>query len=526
MAMDNLKFTEFGLSAPTLKAIVDLGFEEASHIQSAAIPEILKGRDVIAQAQTGTGKTAAFLIPVIEKIDKKKKALQVIILCPTRELVIQATEECRKLLKYNDGILVAPVYGGQEMYRQLQALKYNPAIIIGTPGRFMDHLRRGSIRPQTVKIVVLDEADEMLDMGFREDLDVILHDVPAERQTIMFTATASKDILQLMKNHQHDPLHIDVTSQKMSTPKIEQFYYELSESAKTEALARLVDINALKLTLVFCNTKIKVADVVENLKSRGYRAEGLHGDLFQRQRDKVMADFHSGKVEILVATDVAGRGIDVRNIDAVFNYDFPRDDEDFVHRIGRTARAGKSGRAFTFLVGREIYHLRRIERINNMEIKRGLVPSVDDFNEVWLTNQREKIVDELKKGDLEKYLNWTEQIIGDEYSALEMAAVLLKLNFTAKNKKINTGVSFNAPERAGRSDYVGRPVRGNRPGRSERSRSNSRGSRSYNAGSSAPARGRSRFPNWAETFGDGEGEVKSKFRPAPRRSGVTLRKRK
>lgn len=456
--MPSSKFSEMNLSAAIVKAVADMGFEEASQIQAAAIPEVIAGKDVIAQAQTGTGKTAAFAIPIIEKINKRKKELQAVVLCPTRELVVQVSEEFRKLLKYQEGINVTPVYGGQEISRQLQALYHQPAIIVGTPGRFMDHLRRGSIRMNTVQIVVLDEADEMLDMGFREDIEFILKDSPEDRQTVMFSATVPVEIKTLMKKYQKDAVLIDVSSNKISAPKIEQEYFEVAEHAKPEAIARIIDINSIKLAVVFCNTRSRVDNVVSNLQGRGYLAAGLHGDMSQKQRDKVMGDFRSGRAEILVATDVAGRGIDVSNIDAVFNYDFPRDDEDYVHRIGRTGRAGKSGRAFSFIVGKEAYHLKRIERTNNMIIKRGTVPTLEDFDKMLAKSQLEDITNELAAGNLQKYVALAESIMGETYTAIDVAGALLKMAFDSKKKGFDDKISMDAPR------YEDRPARPSRFG--------------------------------------------------------------
>jgi ATP-dependent RNA helicase DeaD len=331
--MTKLRFEELSLSEEILNSIKDMGFEEASPIQSEAIPLIMNGKDIIGQAQTGTGKTAAFAIPVIEKLNPESKEIQAIILCPTRELVIQVSEEFRKLMKYKENLYVIPVYGGQQIERQLSSLRKGAQVIIGTPGRMMDHMRRGSIKLNSVKAVVLDEADEMLDMGFREDIEVILSDTPDERQTVMFSATMAKDIIELTKKFLNDPVIVNVTHKKMSTPQIQQTYFEVQDKNKPEVLARLIDLHNIKLALVFCNTKSQVDQLVEILKTRGYFADALHGDMSQNQRDRVMNGFRNGSVEILVATDVAGRGIDVNDVEAVFNYDLPRDDEDYVHSL-------------------------------------------------------------------------------------------------------------------------------------------------------------------------------------------------
>jgi ATP-dependent RNA helicase DeaD len=440
--LKKLKFEELNLSEFVMKAIADMGFEEASPIQSESIPLLIEGKDIIGQAQTGTGKTVAFIIPTIENIDINLRKLQAIVLCPTRELVIQVAEEFRKLMKYRQELNVVAVYGGQEIERQLKVLKQNPQIVIGTPGRTMDHIERGSIKMDSVKIVILDEADEMLDMGFRDDIEVILKDTPSNRQTIMFSATMSKEIMQLTKNYQKNPVVIDVTHHKINAPKIDQIYYEMPEKAKPEALARLIDLYNIKLALVFCNTKRQVDDLVELLKVRGYLAEALHGGLSQKQRDKVMGGFKSGSVEILVATDVAGRGIDVNNVEAVFNYDLPRDDEDYVHRIGRTGRAGKSGTAFTFITGRQIYNLKRIEKLNNIKIKRMEVPTIDDLEETRINSYKEKIKTILDMGHLTKYINYIDNLMGDDYASIDIAAALLKLMMTKENTSFDNTVKF------------------------------------------------------------------------------------
>ncbi|OGM05703.1 MAG: hypothetical protein A2008_12620 [Candidatus Wallbacteria bacterium GWC2_49_35] len=425
--MNKLKFTELNISEKIQRAAADMGFEEASPIQAETIPILLAGRDLIGQAQTGTGKTAAFAIPILEKIDHETKELQALVLCPTRELVIQVTEEFRRLTKYFFNLAIVPVYGGQEIDRQIDALKRKPQIVVGTPGRLMDHMRRATIKLDKLRFVVLDEADEMLDMGFREDMETILKDTPAERQTIMFSATMPEDIAQLTKKFQKNPARIDVSCHKMNAPKIEQFYYELLEKSKPEALARLIDFYGVKLALVFCNTKMRVDELVEVLKTRGYLAEALHGDLNQRMRDKVMSGFRSGLIEILVATDVAGRGIDVNDVEAVFNYDLPRDDEDYVHRIGRTARAGKSGKAFTFVTSRQLSNLKRIERDFDLKVSCRRVPSLSDLDETRLKFYSEKIKEILAQGGLTKYVRIVENLIEEDYTTLDIAAALLRM---------------------------------------------------------------------------------------------------
>ncbi|MBP9192871.1 MAG: DEAD/DEAH box helicase, partial [Ignavibacteria bacterium] len=307
--MYTLKFEELNLSKDILHAITDMGFEEATPIQSQAIPVILSGKDVIGQAQTGTGKTASFGIPIIETIDFSSKKVQAIVLCPTRELAIQVSEELSELLKYKKNARIVPIYGGQPIDRQIRTINSGVQIVIGTPGRVIDHINRATLKLKEIKMVVLDEADEMLDMGFRDDIEMILKQVPEERQTILFSATMPKQILDLSKKYLTDPEHIKVVHKEVTVPNVNQYYIELKPSMKLEVLTRLIDIHNPKLSLVFSNRKRSVDDLVSHLQARGYSAEGLHGDMKQTMRDRVMAKFRSGKLEVLVATDVAARGI-------------------------------------------------------------------------------------------------------------------------------------------------------------------------------------------------------------------------
>ena len=341
-----MKFEELEIDSRIIRAITDMGFEEATPIQAKAIPMVLSGADVIGQAQTGTGKTAAFGIPMLERVNPKDKHLQALVLCPTRELAIQVADEIRRLAKYMHGIKVLPIYGGQDIVKQIRSLKSGVQIVIGTPGRVMDHMRRKTVKFDHVEMVTLDEADEMLNMGFREDIETILEKVPKERQTVLFSATMPKPILEITGKYQEDAQMIKVVRKELTVHNIEQYYFEVSPKSKEEVLSRLLDIYNPTLSIIFCNTKRQVDELVSNLKGRGYFAEGLHGDMKQQQRDRVMNSFRNGRTDILVATDVAARGIDVDDVDIVFNYDLPQDEEYYVHRIGRTGRAGKSGLAF------------------------------------------------------------------------------------------------------------------------------------------------------------------------------------
>lgn len=425
--MAGSSFSDLNLSKEIQMAVEDMGFEETTTIQAQSIPYMLEGRDVIGQAPTGTGKTAAFGITVLERIDSKSKGLQAVILCPTRELAIQVAGELKKISKYKTGIEILPIYGGQPIDRQIKALKKGVQIITGTPGRVMDHLDRRTLKMDGVKIIILDEADEMLDMGFREDIETIMKKIPEQRQTIFFSATMPKAILDLTKKYQKNPQFVKLVHKEVTVPNVEQFYFEVKQQAKTEALARLIDYYNLKLSLVFCNTKRRVDELVEDLKIRGYLADGLHGGMQQNQRDIVMSRFRKRDIEVLVATDVAARGIDVGDLEAVFNYDIPTDDEYYVHRIGRTARAGKAGLAFTFVIGKEVYRIRQIQQFTKAKIIAQRVPSISDIEETRTNILLENVKDVVDAGHLGEYSNLVEKLIQEEYTSLDVAAALLKM---------------------------------------------------------------------------------------------------
>lgn len=423
-----MKFEELNIDERILRAIEDMGFEETSPIQTQAIPAVCEGIDVVGQAQTGTGKTAAYTIPMLMKINPQIKKPQAIVLCPTRELAVQVAEEIRKLAKYMSDIKVLPVYGGQEIVRQIKSLKTGVQIIVGTPGRVMDHMRRKTVKFDNINMVILDEADEMLDMGFREDMETILTDTPQDRQTVMFSATMPKAIMDIARNFQKDSKVIKVVRKELTVSNIEQFYYEVRPKNKTEVLCRLIDIYNPRLSVVFCNTKRQVDELISELKGRGYFADGIHGDMKQQQRDRVMDDFRSGKVDILIATDVAARGIDVDDVDMVFNYDIPQDEEYYVHRIGRTGRAGRSGMALSFISGKEVYKLKDIERYCKTKILAKPVPSLDDVKNTKVDNMFEKIKQTIEDGGLTDMVNLVEEHVNqEEYTSMDMAAALLKM---------------------------------------------------------------------------------------------------
>ncbi|MGN0399757.1 MAG: DEAD/DEAH box helicase [Blautia sp.] len=426
--METIRFEDLGLYPEIERAVRFMGFEEASPIQTKAIPAMISGRDIIGQAQTGTGKTAAFGIPLLQKISPKNKKLQAIVLCPTRELAIQVADEIRNLAKYMHGIKILPIYGGQDIVKQIRSLKNGTQIIIGTPGRVMDHMRRKTVKMDEVHTVVLDEADEMLNMGFRDDIETILKGVPQERQTVLFSATMPKPILDITKQYQNHAELIKVTKRELTVPNIEQYYYEVKPKNKEEVLSRLLDIYSPSRSVVFCNTKKQVDLLTASLIGRGYFAAGLHGDLKQAQRDRVMQSFRKGTTDILVATDVAARGIDVDDIEAVFNYDLPQDDEYYVHRIGRTGRAGRGGRSFTFVSGKEMYKLKEIQRYCKTKIYAQKVPSLNDVANTKMENILEKADSVIERENLSLMLDAIEEKVNaSEYTTMDMAAALLKM---------------------------------------------------------------------------------------------------
>ncbi len=438
--MENLIFANLNLSKEVQKAIGEMGFEEATPIQSLSIPHIFEGKDIIGQARTGTGKTCAFGIPAIEMLDMDIKNVQVLILCPTRELAIQVAEELKLVSKHKRGVMLLPIYGGQSIDRQIMALKKHPQIIIGTPGRVMDHMRRRTLKLNDLKMIILDEADEMLNMGFREDIDTILQDIPEQRQTLLFSATMAPEILEITRKYQKDPIHVQAVHKELTVPLIDQYYIEVRESSKLELLSRLIDANNIRLGLIFCNTKRKVDELTTSLQNRGYSVEALHGDMKQTERDRVMNKFRKGMIELLVATDVAARGIDVNNIEAVFNYDIPNDEEYYVHRIGRTGRAGKAGVSYSFVFGREIYKLKDIMRYTKSEITRVLPPSVADITDRKMDDAVEKIKAVISDGAYSKYNTYIERIMEESndmefddkekyITTLDIAAALFKLAF-------------------------------------------------------------------------------------------------
>lgn len=451
------RFEEMPLSKEILKAVEDMGFEEATPIQELAIPALLEGHDIIGQAQTGTGKTAAFGIPLLERVNPKEKKAQGLVLCPTRELAIQVAEEITSLAARKKGVFVLPVYGGQAIDRQFRALAKGVQVVVGTPGRIMDHMDRGTLDLSSVRFAVLDEADEMLDMGFREDMETILADTSEECQKAMFSATMPPAIKDLAERFLREPKMLRITQKRLTVPTTEQLWFEVKQFQKLDALCRVLDTWNPNRAIVFCSTKHGTDDLVSNLLSRGYQADALHGNLSQAQRDRVMARFRTGALDILVATDVAARGLDVDDVDAVINYDIPNGAETYVHRIGRTGRAGKTGRAFTFVTPRESYAMRDIMRRTKAQITQTRLPSRFEVANIKTAQLLEEVRDNMRENNLAHYTLLVEKFLEADDTSMEMAAALLKMLM----KRDFGGVEFEKPEQE-RGD-------GNRGDRSDRS---------------------------------------------------------
>lgn len=416
-------FEKLGLSQPVLKAISQMGFEAATPIQEQAIPLAMAGRDIIGQSQTGTGKTAAFGIPLIEKIDRETEKVKGLVVAPTRELAVQVAEELNTIGQVK-GIRALPIYGGQDINRQIRSLKNRPQIIVGTPGRLIDHMRRKTIRLESVSMVILDEADEMLNMGFIDDIKTILQDVPHERQTMLFSATMPRPIQDLARRFMKNPQLVQVKAKEATVSNTEQFFLEVQEKRKFDVLCRVLDMQSPKLAIVFGRTKKRVDELSEALNRRGYSAKGIHGDLNQAKRDSVMESFKRGNTEILVATDVAARGLDIDDISHIYNYDIPQDPEGYVHRIGRTGRLGKAGVAITFVTPREMGQLRLIEQMIKRKIVRQEVPTVNEAVKELQQETVERLMRVAEEGAIHQYKKLAETLLQENDSVTLLSAAL------------------------------------------------------------------------------------------------------
>ncbi len=462
------KFQELNISDVIIRALNDMGFEEPTPIQAESIPEAMSGKDMIGQAQTGTGKTAAYGIPVLEKIlaAEPTREIQTVVLSPTRELAMQVAEEINHLAQHTN-IQALPIYGGQDIERQLRRLRKCPQIIVATPGRLMDHMNRGTIKLDHITTVVLDEADEMLNMGFIDDINTILAATPENRQTLLFSATMPKPIQELAEKFLHEPSIIRMKSKEVTIDLIEQSYIEVPDRQKFDVLCRLLDLQDPDLAIIFVRTKRRVDEVAEALKKRGFSSEGIHGDLTQAKRDSVIRQFREKTIDILVATDVAARGLDISGVTHVYNYDLPQDPESYVHRVGRTGRAGQSGEATTFVIPREMEHLRAIERLIKRRIARRKAPSISEALEGAQQMAVRKLVNAAEEGNVDNYSANAEQLLANFDSVLLLSAAIKLLTKEPDTTPVN--ITEEAPLRVRR----GRP-RGNFPRRDGENRNKGR----------------------------------------------------
>ena len=452
-------FERFGLEPELLQAISEMGFEEPTPIQEKAIPVALAGRDMIGQAQTGTGKTAAFGIPLVSRISPQEDRIVALVMAPTRELAIQVAEELGKLGRPK-GIRTLAIYGGQSIELQIRSLRRRPQIIIGTPGRLLDHINRKTIRLDDVRMVVLDEADEMLDMGFMDDIQTILGLVPPERQTLLFSATMPPNIQKLAQQFLQNPEHISVVPKQVSAPSVRQFYLEVQERMKFEALCRLLDMEPPELAIIFGRTKRRVAELTEALIKRGYAADGLHGDLSQNQRDTVMRKFREGSIDLLVATDVAARGLDISGVSHVINFDVPQDPESYVHRIGRTGRAGSEGTSWTFVTPREMDHLRFIEKVTRHRIARKPLPSLAEAIEGKQRLIAERLLETLRSGGEEVGpYKWLAMQLIEQHDSVQLLAAALKM-LAGERKDVPVELTPEDPVRTRKRKNDGRSETG------------------------------------------------------------------
>ncbi len=468
--MEKRPFTDFPLSPEMGRAIDSLGFELASPVQSAALPPLLEGRDLLGQSPTGSGKTAAFGIPLVERLDPEDRAVQALILCPTRELAVQVAGELHKLAAFKPGIQVLPVYGGASFERQVQGLRRGSQVVIGTPGRVLDHLRRKTLKLGTANTVVLDEADEMLDMGFREDIEAILDEMPEERQTVLFSATMPKAIREMSERYTKEAFTVTVAHETMTTPDIEQVYYEVRFRSKPEVLSRLLDTHESPLSIVFCNTKRTVDDVTEDLVARGFSADRLHGDISQNVRTRVMNAFRNGTVSVLVATDVAARGLDVDDVALVINYDLPFDAEDYVHRIGRTGRAGRSGKAISLVAGRDVYKLQTIQRHTKQKVVRFRVPTLDQLEEHRSDRFYDRLRGLLVEGAFAKKTRVIDRLLDQGFAPTEVTAAALHLLADTESRSAET-IPEDLPPKAKRQKEA---ARSEKPGSTDHDRRDSK----------------------------------------------------
>ncbi len=448
--METPPFSELGLPAPLLAAIESMGYERPSPIQALSIPPAMAGRDLVGLSATGSGKTAAFTLPALATIDLSQHRPQVLILCPTRELAVQVCEEVHRLGAQLPQLHATPVYGGAPIDRQLRALREGPQVVVGTPGRLLDHLRRGSFDPGCIRMAVLDEADRMLDMGFKEEMDELLAALPKERQTLFFSATMNPGVSRLIQSFGKKPEIVEIQQKSRTVSTVEQSYFEVRQRSKVEVLSRILDMNPPRLGIIFCNTKRSVDECTEDLINRGYAADRLHGDITQQMRERVLKRFREGSVELLVATDVAARGLDIDEIDIVFNYDLPTDPEDYVHRIGRTGRAGRSGRAVSFVYGRDIYRLQTIERYTRQVIRREKIPSVEQVEGRRADLIFDTLRERLENGNFDPHQEHIDRLLEQGHTPTDIAGALVTMLRESSGREGSVIEEDREPERAAR----------------------------------------------------------------------------
>lgn len=425
--MTEQTFAELGLRPELLKSIERMGYESPSLIQVQAIPASLRGGDLIGLSQTGSGKTAAFVLPILQKLECKLRRPQALVVCPTRELAVQVCEEANRLGADLEEFKAVPIYGGAPIDRQIRSLKAGAQLVVGTPGRIIDLLKRKAIRTEGIATVVLDEADRMLDMGFREEVEGLLAAMPADRQTLFFSATMNRGVKGLIERFGKSPETISVEHKAVTVDSIEQVAYEVRNRSKVEVLSRVLDLEDPRLAIVFCNTKRVVDETTEAMLARGYAVERLHGDITQTLRERTLKRFREGKVEVLLATDVAARGIDVDDVELVVNFDLPNDPEDYVHRIGRTGRAGRSGKAVSFVFGRDVYRLEQVERYTRQSIRRDGVPSQELVEGKRADQLLEAVKEKLEGGKLASYENLTGRLLDSGHTATDICNALFSL---------------------------------------------------------------------------------------------------
>jgi len=471
--MDTPPFSSLGLTPMLLEAVESLGFEEPSAIQALAIPVALEGHDVVGLSETGSGKTAAFGLPVLQQIDVNSRETQALIVCPTRELAVQVCEQVHILGSgFGRDLLVAPVYGGASMERQFKMLRRGAQIVVGTPGRLLDLWRRKALRLDHTKIAVLDEADRMLDMGFREDMEEILGAMREDHQTLFFSATMNRQVEGLIRNFGNEPQVLQVEKKALTVDSIDQCGYEVRERSKVEVLSRLLDMDPPRLAIVFCNTKRSVDECTEALVARGYAADRLHGDITQHMRERVLNRFREGTVELLVATDVAARGLDIDNVDAVFNYDLPQDPEDYVHRIGRTGRAGRSGKAISFVFGRDIYRIQNIERYIRQKIRRERIPTLEQVEGTRTDLLFESVREVLEAGKFSDHEVHVDRLLEAGHTATDIASALFSLLYQSQSREGQEIIEDRPHHQRNERQRGGRERGGER--REKRERRNSR----------------------------------------------------